>query len=147
MDPHAIEPKILPLVQALNATGLVKTFASCEGHFGEIDPTEARGPRQAHVMFEPEEGVTEDELVGLFRPILAAYAESQFPLEATLSIHKAFTPSFEEAEGSEDLLPCIEIFYWIIVTPCDDDASPAQAREAADGLLALIVATLRRPRA
>src|ERR1700693_5264825 len=34
-DPAEIEPGILPLVVALNSTGLFETFSSCEGHFGE----------------------------------------------------------------------------------------------------------------
>jgi len=37
---NEIEPRIRPLVSALNATRLVTTFSSCEGHFGR-PPTDA----------------------------------------------------------------------------------------------------------
>lgn len=36
---HPVDERIVPLVQALNATGVVKTIASCEGHFLRVsDP-------------------------------------------------------------------------------------------------------------
>ena len=34
---RVIEPRILPLVEALNATGLIETIASCEGHFWRVN--------------------------------------------------------------------------------------------------------------
>ena len=41
---NAIEPRIRPLVSVLNATGLVTTFSSCEGHFGRVDKESLQRP-------------------------------------------------------------------------------------------------------
>ncbi len=35
INKEVIEPRILPLVLALNETNLCQTFSSCEGHFHE----------------------------------------------------------------------------------------------------------------
>ncbi len=48
---NVIEPRIRPLVSALNATGLVTTFSSCEGHFGRVDKESLNVRENANVRF------------------------------------------------------------------------------------------------
>ena len=53
-----IEPRILPLVTAINQTGLFTTFSSCEGHF-EPNQQTIDDRNQADVRFERKKGVSE----------------------------------------------------------------------------------------
>lgn len=49
---NEIESRIKPLVDALNATGLVRTFSSCEGHYGPDEQTLV-DRNHAYVRFVP----------------------------------------------------------------------------------------------
>ncbi len=49
VSPETVDPGILPLVSALNATGLVRTCASCEGHWNSTHHIE-----QPYVLFEAD---------------------------------------------------------------------------------------------
>ena len=53
-----IEPRILPLVTAINQTGLFTTFSSCEGHF-ETNQQTIDDRNRADVRFERKKGVSE----------------------------------------------------------------------------------------
>ena len=39
LKPEPVDPRIKPLVKALNATDLVRIFSSSQGHFDRLDPT------------------------------------------------------------------------------------------------------------
>jgi hypothetical protein len=59
--PPDIEPQILPLVEALNQTGVVQTFSSCAGHFGP-DEQHLRDRNHAEVRFIPAPGITTEQV-------------------------------------------------------------------------------------
>lgn len=90
-----IEPKIKVLVDALNATGLVKTVASCEGHLEEtleiMKIKESFSFRnKAYVCFEANKGIEESTLEELFRLIYLDHLDSMTKWEATLNIIKRY---------------------------------------------------------
>lgn len=97
-----IEPGILPLVDALNATGLVRTFSSCEGHFG---PTRGDGPEQtlvdrshAYVRFVPAEGITSEQVETAMGNLLMAYKKKHGLMPVRVIGYKLFTPLDDEID-------------------------------------------------
>ena len=54
--PH-IEYRILPLVNAINQTGLFRTISSCQGHFAPGEQT-INDRNRADVRFERRKGVS-----------------------------------------------------------------------------------------
>jgi hypothetical protein len=92
---NAIEPRIRPLVSALNATGLVTTFSSCEGHFGRVDKESLNVRESANVRFEPNAGVREAELEALFGHVIGNHVNSPLMWKALLSIYKEYLPGTE----------------------------------------------------
>ena len=103
-----IEPRIHPLVDALNATGLVTTFSSCEGHFGETGREASTDRSKAEVGFELNDGVSEAELEKLFGHLIGNHVNSPLMWKAILLIVKAFMPS-DESDYVADHVFAIEI--------------------------------------
>ena len=95
--PPGIEPGILPLVEALNRTGLVHTFSSCAGHFTP-DEQQLRDRNHAEVRFLPAPGITakqvEDAMGGWLSQFKARHGI--FPVQ--LVGYKLFTPVDEVVE-------------------------------------------------
>jgi hypothetical protein len=84
-----IEPSILPLVNAINQTGLFTTFSSCEGHFSPGEQT-IDDRNSADVRFERKKGISEKS-ANTFLYFLV----NQYPLgliRAGLSVYKIYTP-------------------------------------------------------
>ena len=67
-----IEPGIWPLVDALNAMGLVRTFSSCEGHFNPDQQTLV-DRNLAYVRFVPTEGTPVEQVETALGQWLVAY--------------------------------------------------------------------------
>ncbi len=91
-----IEPQIRPLVDALNATGLVRTFSSCEGHYSAEEQTLVDRNR-ADVRFVPAEGVTEKEIEGLLTYLLTRFKRQHGVLPVQVVGYKVYTPIDDEA--------------------------------------------------
>lgn len=88
---HDIEPGILPLVEVLNKTGLVRTFSSCEGHF---EPHEQilRDRNHAEVRFVPAEGVDVLTVETWLGDLLSQFKARHGLLPVTVVGYKLFTP-------------------------------------------------------
>mgnify|MGYP001074007632 CR=1 FL=1 len=97
---YAIEPRIRPLVSALNATGLVTTFSSCEGHFGRVDKEPLNVREGADVRFEPNAGVREAELEALFGHVIGDHVNSP-----TLGSGLSWDSRWERDSASPDAPP------------------------------------------
>lgn len=93
---EAIEPKIHPLVNALNATGLVRTFSSCEGHFAPNEQTLV-DRNQAEARFVPADGISVDDVEKLLAYILTRFKSRHGLLPVNVTAHKLYTPLDNEA--------------------------------------------------
>ena len=89
--PTEIEPGILPLVEALNGTGLVRTFSSCEGHFDPRDQT-LRDRNHAEVRFVPAEGVSVGAVENWLGGVLSRFKTRHGLMPVTVVGYKLFTP-------------------------------------------------------
>ena len=92
----AIEPEIRPLVDALNQTGLVRTFSSCQGHFNPDEQTLV-DRNHAEVRFVPAEGVPTASVEKLIASVLAQFKYQHGILPISLRGYKLYTPIDEEA--------------------------------------------------
>jgi hypothetical protein len=99
-DNHSyIEPSVLPLVKALNDTGIVSTFSSCEGHYG--DTTEVMDREKAEVRFDAEEDIEENQVEKMIRYIISEYAKSPEQWKCSLIATKYYIPQIED-DGTDD---------------------------------------------
>lgn len=93
---EAIELNIRPLVDALNAIGLVRTFSSCEGHFSADEQTLV-DRNHAYVRFVPAEGAPA-EAVELFLAYLLTHFKARHGLiPINLMAYQLYTPIDDEA--------------------------------------------------
>ena len=92
---EAIEPKIRPLVDALNRTGLVRTFSSCEGHFTPEEQTLV-DRNHAEVRFVPADGVSVEEVEQLLASIVTRFKVQHGILPVKLTAYKLYTPIDDE---------------------------------------------------
>lgn len=92
-----IEPGILPLVDALTATGLVRTFSSCEGHF---EPTEQTlvDRNHAYVRFVPAEGIAPEQVETELGQWLITYKKKHGLMPVRVIGYKLFTPIDDEID-------------------------------------------------
>ncbi|AUD03856.1 hypothetical protein [Spirosoma pollinicola] len=90
-----LEPKIRPLVTALNKTGLVRTFSSCEGHFAPEEQTLV-DRNQAEVRFVAAEGVSVDEVEALLAFLLTSFKTRHGLIPVKVTAYKLYTPVDEE---------------------------------------------------
>ena len=126
-----IEPRILPLVTAINQTGLFTTFSSCEGHF-EPNQQTINDRNRADVRFERRKGVSEKRANGFLY-----FLVNQYPLgliRAGLSVYKIYTPFHP--------LNTADYVYVIQIAPFDRFDTPQHKRvetdEGIDMLLSII---------
>ncbi|SFC92573.1 hypothetical protein [Spirosoma endophyticum] len=91
-----IEPKIRPLVDALNATGLVRTFSSCEGHFAPNEQTLV-DRNHAEVRFVPADGIAVGEVEKLLAYVVTRFKSRHGLLPVNVTAHKLYTPLDSEA--------------------------------------------------
>ncbi len=125
-----IEPRIRPLVEALNGTGLVQTFTSCEGHFGDGPPARWPGTEQANVGFFLREGVPESRLSRLFGAVLADdRLRGADGVELTIAKHYAAA-----LEGTD----APEVFFDFTIRPSDLGTARDVKRRLTDRGLAIV---------
>ena len=86
-----IEPTIRPLVDALNATGLVQTFSSCEGHFGPDEQTMV-DRNMAYVQFIPDKDVSAALVEHLLMSVLTRFKKAHGLMPVVVGGYKRFTP-------------------------------------------------------
>ncbi len=128
-----IEPGILPLVEALNATGLVRTFSSCEGHFGPSEQTlrsvATVDRNHAYVRFVLAEGITSEQVETAMGQWLIAYKKKHGLMPVRVIGYKLFTPVDDE----------IDVTFVLELHPFNRFDSPETKRDdvnRAGGLLA-----------
>lgn len=126
-----IEPRILPLVNAINQTGLFTIFSSCEGHFRPGEQT-LDDRNRADVRFERKKGVSEKSANAFLY-----FLVNQYPLgliRAGLSVYKLYTPFHP--------LNTADYVYVIQIAPFDRFDTPqhmrAETDEGIDMLLSII---------
>jgi hypothetical protein len=91
-----LEPKIEPLVNALNKTGLVRTFSSCEGHYAPFEQTLV-DRNQAEVRFVPADGVLVESVEKLLSYILTRFKARHGLIPVKTTAYKLYTPVDDEA--------------------------------------------------
>ncbi|GAB3643442.1 hypothetical protein [Spirosoma arcticum] len=92
-----IEPRIQPLVDALNATGIVQTFSSCEGHFDASEQTIV-DRNLAYVRFVSAEGVSVGQTETLISYVLTRFKARHGLVPINLTGYKLYTPLDESTE-------------------------------------------------
>ena len=127
-----IEPRIRPLVDALNASGLVSTFSSCEGHF---DPSEQTlvDRSMAFVRFVSAEGVSAGQVELLITYLLTRFKARHGLVPINLTGYKLYTPLTDEA---------IEETFVLELRPFNRFDSPDRKRVDIDRAVAQVVALL-----
>ena len=90
-----VEPGIRPLVDALNATGLVRTFSSCEGHYDSEEQTLV-DRNLAYVRFVPAPGVSVGQVETLITYVLTRFRVRHGLIPVNLSGYKLYTPIDDE---------------------------------------------------
>ena len=91
-----IEPKIRPLVDALNASGLVRTFSSCEGHFAAAEQTLV-DRNHGEVRFVPADGIALETVEKLLTYVLTRFKARHGLLPVNVTAHKLYTPLDDES--------------------------------------------------
>lgn len=115
-----IEPKILPLVQALNSTGLVCTFSSCEGHFNETN--RFNDHNKADIRFDPEDNVSDNDIEKFISYIIIWFGNLHSFSPVIATAHKLYVPTGPE-ENKE-----IDFVYVLQLIPFDQGDSPVKKR-------------------
>ena len=116
-----IESRILPLVKAINQTGLFTTFSSCEGHFAPGEQT-IDDRNRADVRFKRRKGISEKRANDFLY-----FLVNQYPLgliRAGLSVYKIYTPFHP--------LNSADYVYVIQITPFDRFDTPEHKRAETD---------------
>lgn len=118
--PRKIEPKILPLVKALNDTGLVKTFSSCQGHYRGTDQ-KLQDRNFADVRFYKLPNASEKELETLLVSVI-----SDFWYQNSVVIIEAFKKFIPDPDKKN------EPMYLITLAPLDRFDHPSKKRKDTD---------------
>jgi hypothetical protein len=90
-----LEPHIRPLVEALNATGVVRTFSSCEGHFRPDEQTIVDRNR-AEVRFVPGDGFPAGAVEKLLALVLTRFKSQHGLIPINVVGFKLYTPIDDE---------------------------------------------------
>lgn len=96
-----IEPKILPLVNALNETKIVETFSSCEGHYDddihnldlEVDEKEIMDRGRAEVRFDPAPNISLDIIERMLIYIISEFDKEHGFYPAIVYSKKIYVPN------------------------------------------------------
>ena len=116
-----IEPRIRPLTDALNQTGLLRTFSSCEGHFDPHEQTLV-DRNHAYVQFVPASGISPKGIETWLGSLLIRFKEKHGLLPVAVLGYKRYTP----VEGA------IEETFVLALRPFNRFDSPAQKRADVD---------------
>jgi len=111
-----MDKKIIPLVDALNATGLFETFSSCEGHFPcpHNEPDNGSDYSTAFVLFRLTLGAREVDVEKFFLFIFHELDRRELRFGCWIGTSKQFfhTPDAEDLEPAYQIeikpqSPCI----------------------------------------
>ena len=94
-----VETRILPLVEALEKTLLIKVLYSCPGRFGTQDPTR----QQAYVLFKKRSWVSKKQIHFLLKYLVSNANPSQ--LNVLTSVASIYTPWDKKASYTITILP------------------------------------------
>jgi len=133
-DPAKIEPRILPLVVALNSSGLFETFSSCEGHFGR---REHRDRQQAEIRMYALTGVAENVIEAFCHKVLLDFINSPTQWHSLLSIRKEYVALNEPPKP-------LTSYFVFEIKPFNARESPRKKREHVDTLLHEVTASVER---
>ncbi|GAB3956813.1 hypothetical protein GCM10028805_47700 [Spirosoma harenae] len=122
----AIEPRIRPLVDALNQTGIIRTFSSCEGHFLPEEQTIV-DRNQAYVRFVPNTGISSSQVEKLVATLLTRFKGRYGLMPVKLIGYKLYTPIDDET---------IEETFVIELTPFNRFDPPDRKRSDVDRAIA-----------
>jgi hypothetical protein len=130
-----LEPGIRPLVEALNATGIVQTFSSCEGHYSAQEQRLV-DRNLAYVQFVPAPGYeTGKVVVNLLKKLLEGFKAAHGLLPVTVTGYLRFTP-VDTNETDET--------YVLELRPFNRFDPPDQKRVDTDRAVAQLVTVLTR---
>jgi hypothetical protein len=90
-----LEPKIRPLVEILNQTGLVRTFSSCEGHFNPAEQTIVDRNR-AEIRFVPADTISAEAVEKFLADLLIRFKSQHGLIPVHLLGYKLYTPLNEQ---------------------------------------------------
>lgn len=90
-----LEPKIHPLVDVLNKTGLVWTFSSCEGHYRPDEQTFV-DRNHAEVRFVPTDGIVVEQVEKWLATVLTRFKVRHGLVPINLTAYKLYTPIDED---------------------------------------------------
>lgn len=94
---NELEPNIRPLVEALNKTGLLRTFSSCEGHYNPGEQTLV-DRNHAEVRFVPADGQTVEQVEHWLAPVLIRFKARHGLIPVNVTAYKLYTPIDEAIE-------------------------------------------------
>ncbi len=126
-----IEPRIRPLVDALNATGLVQTFSSCEGHY-DVEEQILVDRNLAYVRFVPAPDVSAEQVETAVGHWLMAYKKKHGLLPVRVIGYKLFTPTDDD----------IDITFVIELYPFNRFDPPGRKRSDTDRAVGQLVRIL-----
>jgi len=132
MRKFEIEEKIRPLVDALNETGVLTTFSSCEGHFSLYEQ-ELQDRNYADVRFDLLESISESKLELFLTYLMTEFNNKHSFTPVQLTAFKYYIPTM----GSDELK--IDASYMIKIEPFDRFDSPEIKRSNVD--VAILQAT------
>ncbi len=133
----SIEPRIRALVDALNGTGLVRTFTSCEGHFGfRAPPGDVTFREQANVGFFLRPGIPEQKLIRFLGMVLADYHLHDVK-RAVFEVAKHYVAALDGTDSPE-------VYFDFTIRPSDPKASSLAKRSSTDRALAEITRSIDR---
>ena len=127
-----IESGIRPLVDALNATGIVQTFSSCEGHYTADEQTFV-DRNQAYVRFIPLPGVPAGQVETLISYVLTRFKARHGLVPVNLTGYKLYTPVDDETTEETFVLE---------LRPFNRFDSPDRKRADTDRAVTQVVAVL-----
>lgn len=130
---EAIEPNIRPLVDALNRTGLVRTFSSCEGHFLPNEQTLV-DRNHAEVRFIPADNVPVAEVEKLLARVATRFKAQHGLIPVHLIGYKLYTPIGDDS---------VEETFVLELRPFNRFDSPNQKRSDTDRAVGQLVQLLR----
>lgn len=125
MRKFEIEEKIKPLVDALNETGILATFSSCEGHFG-LHEQELQDRNHADVRFDLLESISEPKLELFLTYLMTEFNNKHSFTPVELTAYKYYIPTM----GFDELR--IDASYMIKIEPFDRFESPEKKRKDVD---------------
>lgn len=130
-----IEPGIRPLVDALNRSGIVRTFSSCEGHYGSTSPSH-RHRQQADVRFLPAPNQTPQTVEEFMSQLLIRFRDWHGIMPIQLIGYKLFTPT---GDGQIDTTFVLELRPFLPLDP------PATQRADTDRAVKQVARLLDSP--